>query len=415
MKFRYLRLRLPATALLTVFISQGTYGLSLADAMRVAEREAPSLAAQMAQVEAARNNAIPAGELPDPKLLLGLQNYPINGPDRGQLHAMPMTSTKIGVMQQMLNGDKRRARVDSAQASVERARIEQQVQRLRVRRETAMAWISTLALEQKLILFKTLYHENHLFNKAVQARLASGDGETSDSIVPQIEAAQLDEQQDQLHQELAQQRAALRRWVGVRANEQLTGQMPDWPVDAQHYKHNLEQHPELAAYTSMTSKAQALLREAQAEKKSDWSWEVAYQNREKGFGDMVSLQLSIDLPVFSGSRQDPKIAARRAELSQVEAEREAQVRMHNQQLEDDLASYQRLDRALTRNQKTLIPLAKDKVKLSMADYRAARNSLSTVINARQELIAAQLKQIDIQQQRALTSARLYFTDMEAGL
>lgn len=415
MKFRYLRLRLPATALLTVFISQGTYGLSLADAMRVAEREAPSLAAQMAQVEAARNNAIPAGELPDPKLLLGLQNYPINGPDRGQLHAMPMTSTKIGVMQQMLNGDKRRARVDSAQASVERARIEQQVQRLTVRRETAMAWISTLALEQKLVLFKTLYHENHLFNKAVQARLASGDGETSDSIVPQIEAAQLDEQQDQLHQELAQQRAALRRWVGVRANEQLTGQMPDWPVDAQHYKHNLEQHPELAAYTSMTSKAQALLREAQAEKKSDWSWEVAYQNRDQGFGDMLSLQLSIDLPVFSGSRQDPKIAARRAELSQVEAEREAQVRMHNQQLEDDLASYQRLDRALTRNQKTLIPLAKDKVKLSMADYRAARNSLSTVINARQELIAAQLKQIDIQQQRALTSARLYFTDMEAGL
>ncbi|WP_417661155.1 TolC family protein [Pseudomonas sp.] len=418
MKFRYACLHKLLWALATVLsglASHGAYALSLAEAMREAERDAPSLAAQAAQVEAARNDAIPAGELPDPKLLLGLQNYPINGPDRGELHAMPMTSTKIGVMQQMLNGDKRKARVDRAQASVERAKIEEQIERLNVRRETALAWISTLAVERKIALFKTLYSENQLLSKAVQARLASGNGQTADTIAPQMEAALLEEQEDQLRQDLALQRAALRRWVGGRANEKLTGQMPNWPVDSQYYKHNLERHPELAAFASITSEAQAQLREAKAEKKSDWSWEVAYQNRDQDFGDMVSLQLSIDLPIFSASRQDPKIAARSSKLSQIEAEQEAQLRLHTQQLEDDLASYQRLDRAFKRSQTTLIPLAKDKVKLSMADYRAARNQLSVVISARQELIEAQLKQIDIEQQRALTSARLYFTDMEAGL
>lgn len=415
MNFRYPGLRPLAWALAIGLTSNGAHALTLREAMRAAERDAPSLAAQAAEVEAARNDAIPAGELPDPKLLLGLQNFPINGPDSGELNAVPMTFTKIGVKQQMINSDKRKARVDSAHASVERASVKQQVERLKVRRETALAWISTLAIEQKITLFKTLYTENQLFSKAVKARLASGKGQTADSVAPKIEAALLEEQEDQLRQQLVQHRAALRRWVGVRANEQLTGPMPNWPVDAQHYKHNLDQHPNLAVYGPMTSQAEARLREAQAEKKSDWSWEVAYQNRDQDFGDLVSLQVSIDLPIFSGSRQDPKIAARRSVLSQIEAQREAQLRAHIQQLEDDLASYQRLDRALTRNQMTLIPLAEDKVKLSMADYRAARNQLSTVISARQELIAAQLKQIDIKEQRALASARLYFTDLEAGL
>ncbi|MFI8481548.1 TolC family protein [Pseudomonas sp. NPDC078700] len=415
MNFRYPGLRPLAWALAIGLTSNGAHALTLREAMRAAERDAPSLAAQAAEVEAARNDAIPAGELPDPKLLLGLQNFPINGPDSGELNAVPMTFTKIGVKQQMINSDKRKARVDSAHASVERASVKQQVERLKVRRETALAWISTLAIEQKIALFKTLYTENQLFSKAVKARLASGKGQTADSVAPKIEAALLEEQEDQLRQQLVQQRAALRRWVGVRANEQLTGPMPNWPVDAQHYKHNLDRHPNLAVYGPMTSQAEARLREAQAEKKSDWSWEVAYQNRDQDFGDLVSLQVSIDLPIFSGSRQDPKIAARRSALNQIEAQREAQLRAHIQQLEDDLASYRRLDRALTRNQMTLIPLAEDKVKLSMADYRAARNQLSTVISARQELIAAQLKQIDIKEQRALASARLYFTDLEAGL
>ncbi|MGX5218594.1 TolC family protein [Pseudomonas segetis] len=418
MKLRYPCLRTLASAFVAVLatqLSDGAYALSLAEAMREAERDAPSLAAQAAQLEAARNNAIPAGELPDPKLLLGLQNFPINGPDRGELNAVPMTSTKIGVMQQMLNSDKRGARIDTAKASVERASIEAQIERLNVRRETAMAWISTLALERKVALFKTLYAENQLLGKAVQARLASGNGQTADAVAPKIQAAMLEEQEDQLHQELAQQRAALRRWVGLRANEKLTGSMPNWPVDAQHYTHNLARHPELAAYEPMAREKEAQLRQAKAEKKSDWSWEVAYQNRDQDFGDMVSLQLSIDLPVFSGSRQDPKIAARHSELDKIEAEYQAQLRMHTQQLEDDLATYQRLDRAFKRNQATLIPLARDRVKLAMADYRAARNQLSAVISARQGLIEAQLKQIDIEQQRALTSARLYFTDIEAGL
>ena len=73
--------------------------LSLDDALRLAEREAPSLAAQAATVQATRSAAVPAGELPDPKLALGLSNLPIDGPERWRLDQEPMTMQSIGLMQ----------------------------------------------------------------------------------------------------------------------------------------------------------------------------------------------------------------------------------------------------------------------------------------------------------------------------
>ncbi|MOA65469.1 hypothetical protein D3C78_1918640 [compost metagenome] len=63
---------------------------------------------------------------------------------------------------------------------------------------------------------------------------------------------------------------------------------------------------------------------------------------------------------------------------------------------------------MSRSQETLIPLAKEKVGLSMASYRAGKGDLASVIAARRELIEARLKQIDVEEQRALTNARLYF-------
>ena len=406
--------RLAAGALAAAWLSLPAAALTLDEALRQAEREAPSLAAQAAQVEASRSSAIPAGALPDPKLLLGLQNVPIEGDNRGRFDREPMTMQMVGVMQEVPNRAKRRARVDVARAGVERATLEQRVERLKVRRETALAWISALAVEEKLALFQTLYAENDLLAKAVRARIAGGRGQAADSVAPKQEAALLAEQEDQLRQNRSQQRAALRRWIGPRADEPLTGRLPHWPVDAEHYQHNLQRHPELALFEPMTEAAQAEVRQAVADKQSDWSWQLAYQKRDDAFGDMMSVQFSFDLPLFPGSRQNPRIAAKQARLSQLQAEREAAEREHAQQLADDLAEYQRLDRALRRSQDSLLPLAEEKVALTLAGYRAGAGELSSVIAARRELIETRLKHIDFAQQRALTSARLHFAYEEVS-
>lgn len=92
--------------------------LTLEQALSVAEQDAPSLHAQAANLVAARSAAIPAGELPDPKLKLGLQSVPIEGDARWQLEQEAMTMQMVGgagrpavrstgVHQNLCNGSRR--------------------------------------------------------------------------------------------------------------------------------------------------------------------------------------------------------------------------------------------------------------------------------------------------------------------
>ena len=382
--------------------------LTLEQALSLAEQDAPSLDAQAANLQAARSAAIPAGELPDPKLRLGLQNVPIEGDSRWQMGQEAMTMQMVGVMQDVPNRAKRRARVEAAQASVALADVEQTIERLSVRQETAEAWIASFAVEQKLSLFQQLYGENQLFSRAVQARIAGGGGQAADSVLPKQEAALLAEQEDELLRNQLVARADLRRWIGNAAEQPLTGDWPQWFADAHHYQNNLNRHPAMLDFDPMTREAEAKVRQAVAEKTPDWSWGVDYLRRGREYGDMVNLSVSFDLPLFAGSRQDPKIEAERARLAQIEAQRQATLRMHNQALTADLAEYQRLDRALIRLDQTLLPLADEKVRLTMADYRAGKGELIAVIDARRQLVETRLRRIDTARDRSLINARLHF-------
>ncbi|MHB1590071.1 MAG: TolC family protein, partial [Sulfuricella sp.] len=320
--------------------------LSFEEALQLAERNAPSLAMENARLEAARQAAIPAGELPDPKLVLGIDNLPISGTDRFSLTRDSMTMQRIGLMQEVPNADKRQARVDVAQSTIARVVAERRIEWLKVRREAALAWIARYTVERKLALFDTLYRENRLLAEAVRTRIAAGRGLAMDTILPRQEAAALADRHDQLERERSDAEAALKRWIGTAGGEPLVGEAPVWPITSETLTPHLHQHPELAVYNSMTRQAEAEVREAESTKKPDWAVELAYQRRGPDFGDMASIQFSFDLPVFAARRQNPQIAAKRAELIRIDAERETTMREHAQMLATDLAAYQQLDRAV---------------------------------------------------------------------
>jgi outer membrane protein, heavy metal efflux system len=258
----------------------------------LAENNAPSLTAQDAKIQAASSAAIPAGELPDPKLLLGVQNYPIGGPDRWSIDQDFMTMQWSELGRKMPNSDKRKARIEVADAAIDRAAAERRVERLNVRQATALAWISSYSIERKDALFQDFYKENRLLTDTVRAQIAGGRAQPADAVTPKQEAAQLEEQQDDLIRQSASP-SWLKRWIGPAANDKPVGSLPEWPVEASGYSHKLQHHPELAAFAPMTREAQAKVREAEAEKQSDWSWEVDYQHRGRQFGDMVSVQFSV--------------------------------------------------------------------------------------------------------------------------
>ncbi|HKQ84585.1 MAG TPA: TolC family protein [Steroidobacteraceae bacterium] len=382
--------------------------LTLDSALEIAARTAPDVEMQNANVEQATAASTAAGRLPDPRLTLGIENVPAEGADQWSLTHDFMTMRKVGIMQEVPNRSKRRAARDAAAAAVSTAQLERRTRLLVLRRDTAVAWFTRFYAEQRAALFDELDRENRLFADAVQAQLLSGKSTAAEAIVPQQEAAELADRRDDLARELAQSRNGLARWIGVAADAPLANITPALPIDAQRLRAHVHEHPELAVFAPMTAMAQAEVHAAEATKQPDWGVEVAYAKRGDAFDDMVSLELTVGLPLFARTRQDPQIAAKRQALRRIEAERYAMLRDHTQELDNDLADYEALSRQLERMRSTRVPLAQRQVDYEFASYRAGKGALTSVLGARRELIDRKLELIQLEGQRAVAAAKLYF-------
>lgn len=391
-------------------------GLSLADAIALASRETPTLVATAEQLEAARQAAKPAGALPDPRLILGIDNLPVDGPDQYSFSGDSMTMQRIGFMQEFPSRAKRDSRVATAESRIAVAEAQSRLARLDAMRQTVIAWIARDTAERQLAQMDALSAENRLFDAAVRARLSSGQGMATDAVAARFEAALIEDRRDGLRTRREQAIAALRQWIGSAAAERpLTGNAPDWPIDREALQHGLQHHPEFALLDAQGRTMDAEVAEARAGKRPDWSMEMAYQKRGPQFSNMVSLEVSVGLPLFAGSRQDPQVAAKRAERRALDADREAEVREHAQMLEYGLAEYHRLRSAVDRQRNVFLPIADEKVTLAMADWRGGKISVMDVIAARRERIDAGLKLIALEGEQLQVAASLHYTyDEHAG-
>src|SRR5262245_52106306 len=123
-----------------VFLSFGTLAgvaqaapLTFETALKLAAA-APDIEVQTAGIEAAQSALTGAGRLPDPQLLLGIDNLPATGTDQWSLSRDSMTMRKIGVAQAVPNADRRQAEADIARAALSRAQLEHHAHLLTIRR-----------------------------------------------------------------------------------------------------------------------------------------------------------------------------------------------------------------------------------------------------------------------------------------
>src|SRR5690349_6761429 len=106
--------------------------LTLDAAVEQALRSAPQVNARTAGIEAAQALTVSAGRLPDPELIVGIDNLPVSGPDAYSTTADFMTMRKIGVMQAFPRGEKRQLQRVRAQAELDLANAENVETRLDV-------------------------------------------------------------------------------------------------------------------------------------------------------------------------------------------------------------------------------------------------------------------------------------------
>lgn len=378
--------------------------LDFAGALRAAEQHAPLLQARAASTQGAAALQTSAALLPDPKLTLGVQDFPVSGPVQGSLTRDNFTMRQIGISQDVPNRAKRAARAEVALARTDRERALERVEAQAVRRETGLAWITRFFAEKRLALLATLVAQQRQLVDTAPAQYTAGKSMASAVPMARLDALALADRQDELQREVAQASVQLQRWVG--RSTELAGELPPLDVDANHLHTHIERSAEIAAITPQQTLAQAEVRELEAAKVGDWGWGVSYGRRGQGYGDLVSVQFTFELPLAPNERQQPQVIAKQKELERLSGERDDLVRRQTQELDSLLAELDEASRKLKRLTQEAQPLAAQRSALTLAAFENGRDTLSALLQARQQQTELALRALELQARRAAVQWRL---------
>ena len=347
-------------------------------ALERATANTPLLQASAAGVEAARSAGTAAGQLPDPTLTVGIDNFPISGPPAFTFSGDSMTMGRVGIDQAFPNPAKRRAQRDRAQAKIGVAEADLVVDSQNVRLETALAWVDLYYAKRRLAQLERLDKGLTDLQATVTARLTSGSARPSQALEPEQLRAAINDRRSELEAEVTKARVRLARLTGD-PDADVSGDPPVLEVDGPALRAHVASLPRLQALDAKTRAADADTALARADKRPDWRIGTSYGRRDPAYGDMVSVTFNIDLPFFAKRRQDPLIAAseseaRRARLMRVSGERDLSA-----ELDADLADYALHQQRLVNARSTLVPLAKRRGELDLASYAAGKLDLGSAL------------------------------------
>ena len=382
--------------------------LGLREAQRLAIERSRSLAGQGLAVSASRDMAVAAGQYPDPVVKLGVENVPAEGGDKFSLTRDFMTMKRVGVMQELTGGEKRRLRAERYELEALKGVAERQVTLAMVQRDVALAWLDAWHAEAMAGVLAEQRLRGLQEVQAAEAEYRAGRGSQSDVLMAHASLAMLDDRAADLERRVRTARTMLARWTGDDAARALA-QRPDiGAIDVATHDETLAQHPQIEVLARAQEIAASEARLARANRKPDWSIEFAYSERASRFGDMFSVGVSIPLPWDKANRQDREAAAKLALAGQAEALRDEALRQHVAEVRAMVQEWESNRTRLVRYEREIIPLASRRSDAVVAASRGGKSSLGDVLAARRAELEARLQALQLENETARLWAQLNF-------
>jgi outer membrane protein TolC len=405
-----IRRALMATAALLLAAVPARAALSLEDAVRLAARESRAVAATQAQVSAARELAVAAGQRPDPVLKVGINNLPIDGRDRFTIGGDFMTMRSIGVTQELTRADKRQARGARAASEVEVADASRAATSAALQRDAATAWLERHFLERTQALIQRQRDEAQLQVQAADAAYRGGRSSQAELFAARSEVARIDDRAKDIELQIAVAKTRLARWIGAQAEQPLDA-APDLsraPFDEDRLQREIGRTPQIVLAASQEHTARAEVQLARANLKPDWTVELMYSQRGSAYSNMVSINFAIPLQVDRGQRQDRELAARMAQLEQAKAEREDAERMVLADARVALQQWRSRHERAIHYDATLVELAAERTRAAMAAYRGGSGPLVGVLDARRLELDTRIERLRLDMEAAALWAQLAY-------
>ena len=297
--------------------------LTLAEARSNALSSNPGLAEMQERYEALTHIAPQVSSLPDPVVSLNAMNLPWDSFDVNQ---EPMTQMQVGVSQMFPFPGKLSLREDVAVFEADAALHSVAEMRLNLDMTVSLTWWEIYFLDRSLetvIKNKSLMRQ---FIKIARTKYEVGNGLQQDVLLAQLELSKLLDREIQLK--------SMRENRVIRLNV-LMDQLPDLPMQLPTVmppfsgtvasESNLYERARLARPLLMQEKAvinasESRLALAEKEYYPDFMVGMAYGKRDEDtFGrsrkDFLSVMLSINIPLYAGSKQSEAVKQRARELA----------------------------------------------------------------------------------------------------
>lgn len=403
-----------AAAVLTVAMASASWAadpLTLIEAQRIAVGRSQQLVAQGALTTAAREQAVAAGQLPDPVLKFGIDNLPADGADRGSLTRDFMTMRRIGVMQEITRAEKRQLRSERFERDAQRAQAQRLLTLANLQRDTALAWLDRYYIQAMRELVLQQIEETRLQVQAADIAFRAGRGSQADVFAARSAVIQLEDRLSQVDRQSRNAGLMLARWVGAPDADRPLSGSPPWqstPLQSEISSEHLKQHPDLLAMSAELDAVETDARLAQASKQADWSLEASYAQRGPAYSNMLSIGVSIPLQWDQKNRQNRELAAKLAMVDEAKARYEDMLRNHEAEVRGWLNDWQTGKDRVARHRNELIPTARQRTEAALTSYRTGKSDLAGALTARRDEIDTRMQALTLEMETARSWAQLNF-------
>lgn len=382
--------------------------LTLADAEALARAHNPVLAGAMAAARAKAAVPPQAGSLPDPVLSLGALNLPV---DTFSTSQEAMTQIQLGISQALPFPGKLGLKQQAAKKLAEAESENGDEVRLLLLRNVRIAWWNLAYLDKTLTIIGRNQALLRNLVRIAETRYKTGKGLQQDVLLAQLELSKLLEKEMALQAAREKQAADLNALLGRSSATPVTlpavadtppAASPDIP-DLKAWAH--EHRPLLAAMRLKVAAAGDMVALADKAYYPDFKLGAAYGfrngNNPNGSrrADLASVQLSLNLPIFTGDRQDKLVDQRRAEQAQAEFSSQDAVNQVDAEIDAAAADLHAATSRVELFRQGILPQARQTTASMLAGYQV--NSVDFL-----NLVRAQLNEFntDIQYWQQLAMA-----------
>ncbi len=364
--------------------------LTLEQALEMAERQHPQLAEARAQVEAAAGRAQQAGALPNPELIVGAQQLPLDRDASNQREYVAGIAQPIPLGGRL--GKAREAELLDREVRVRGLEVARRDLRTRVH----SAFATALYQEQAFEIQSQIARSVEKVAVITKARVDAGDAipEELARIEMEFARAKVEVQRSQSLREQAMLGLAAAVGDSRLSVKSLTGSLDaafEIPT-LESLAASLAAQPEFALANASLRASHARLELAQAERIPDVKVEALYHRLEATKENTFDIGLSIPLPLFN--RNQGRLREARAEAAAVEVRSRLTENELNLRLRE---SYAQLTSALATSralQAEILPRAETMLKSAEARYAAGDTSLADVLPVRRDWAAIQLSHLE---------------------